>query len=394
MNFVFLSPNYPEHYYRFCSNLANNGVTVLGIGDTPYDNLKQELKDCLTEYYKVNSLENYDELVKAMGYFTFHYGKIDYIESNNEYWLETDAKLRTDFNITTGFKNDEIAKIKYKSEMKKYYAEVGIKTARYTMVTDFDTDINFVNSVNWPVIVKPNNGVGAIATYRLNNVEEMKHFYETKAPVPYIMEEYVPGYVVTFDGVCDSNSKAVFAASHLCPDSIMEMVNSHIPCVYYVEKEIASDVREYGEKTLAAFAPKKRCFHLEFFRLTQDKEGLGKKGDLIGLEVNMRNAGGFTPDMINYSQSADMYQIWADTIVYDKPIHHYEGNHYYCCFVGRFDDKDYANSYENITTTYKDNILLSNISHDAMSTTMGNEMYIIKTNTKEEMHDFITYVTK
>ena len=44
--------------------------------------------------------------VRAMGYFTFKYGKIDWLESNNEFWLEQDAALRTDFNITTGAQND------------------------------------------------------------------------------------------------------------------------------------------------------------------------------------------------------------------------------------------------------------------------------------------------
>ena len=34
--------------------------------------------------------------------FRIYYGRIDWIESNNEYWLEQDARLRTDFNVTTG----------------------------------------------------------------------------------------------------------------------------------------------------------------------------------------------------------------------------------------------------------------------------------------------------
>ena len=47
-------------------------------------------------------------MYKAVAYFASKYGKIDYIESNNEYWLEQDARLRTDFNVNTGKKIDEI----------------------------------------------------------------------------------------------------------------------------------------------------------------------------------------------------------------------------------------------------------------------------------------------
>ena len=71
MNFVFLSPNFPKTYYNFTKGLRNNGVTTLGIGDEPYDQLSQELKDSLVEYYKVNSLENYDEVYRACAFFTF-----------------------------------------------------------------------------------------------------------------------------------------------------------------------------------------------------------------------------------------------------------------------------------------------------------------------------------
>ena len=38
-----------------------------------------------------------------MAFFAFKYGRIDWLESNNEYWLEKDARLRTDFNIKSGF---------------------------------------------------------------------------------------------------------------------------------------------------------------------------------------------------------------------------------------------------------------------------------------------------
>lgn len=77
MNFVFLSPNFPKTYYNFTQCLRNNGVTTLGIGDAPYDELCQELKDSLVEYYKVSSLENYDEVYRACAFFAFKYGKID-----------------------------------------------------------------------------------------------------------------------------------------------------------------------------------------------------------------------------------------------------------------------------------------------------------------------------
>ena len=135
MNFIFVSPHFPKTYWNFCDRLHRNGVNVLGIGDAPFDEIPWELKQCLTEYYRVNDLGNYDEMLRAVAYFTFHYGKIDWIESNNEYWLEMDAQLRTDFNINTGAKNDFIERIKYKSKMKESYIAAGVPVARHHIVS-------------------------------------------------------------------------------------------------------------------------------------------------------------------------------------------------------------------------------------------------------------------
>ena len=197
-NFVFISPNFPASYWKFCAELKNNGMRVLGIGDCPYDELKQELRDSLHEYFKVSSLENYDEVFKAVAFFTYKYGKIDWLESNNEYWLERDAKLRTEFHITTGFMEGDMEKVKCKSAMKAYYAKAGIPTARYHIVEGYEDAVAFANKVGYPVVVKPDNGVGASHTYRLRSDEDVRNFIDTKDSNIYVMEEQVNGTVTTY----------------------------------------------------------------------------------------------------------------------------------------------------------------------------------------------------
>ena len=137
-NFVFISPNFPDNYWNFCRRLRENGLRVLGVGDCPYDDLAWELRESLDEYYKVDSLENYDSVYRAAAFFIHKYGRIDWLESNNEYWLERDARLREDFNISTGFRPADMPFVKCKSLMKQRYALAGIPTARFHMVDDFD----------------------------------------------------------------------------------------------------------------------------------------------------------------------------------------------------------------------------------------------------------------
>ena len=386
-NFIFISPNFPMTYWKFCRELKNNGMRVLGIGDCPYDQLLQELKDSLHEYYKVSSLENNDEVFKAVAFFTFKYGKIDWLESNNEYWLMRDAWLRTEFNITTGPKLDEMDKIKYKSAMKAYYAKAGLPTARYHLVEGLEDALEFAHTVGYPVVVKPDNGVGANHTYKLKSDEELEFFLDTKSDEVYIMEEYVNGYVQTYDAIVDSQGKPLFESGNISPMSIMDIVNDNTDSVYYLVKDLPDKIREYGLKTVRSFGVKSRFIHLEFFVLTQDQEGLGKAGDVLGLEVNMRPAGGYTPDMYNYSQETDVYKIWADMVCFNKNTKP-TGAHHFCAFYGRRDGTHYKLDDYEIMMKYRDHMVMNGRIPDALSGAMANQMYVATFDTQEELDQF------
>ncbi len=395
-NLIFLSPNFPTNYWHFCQELKKNGINVLGIGDQPYDELTNDLKGSLNEYYKVSSLENYDEVYKAVAFFTYKYGRIDWLESNNEYWLERDAKLRTDFNITSGFKNEDMIRIKNKSHMKEYYKKAGIPVARYHMVDDWNGCMSFINTVGYPVIVKPDNGVGAISTFKINNEDDLRYFFNMRKDehyIPYIMEEYIFGEVNSYDAIIDSHGNPMFEAGNISPVSIMDIVNNNDNSLFYIIKDLPEDTRQLGRATVKSFGVKSRFIHFEFFRLLQDQEGLGKKGQLVGLEVNMRPSGGVSPDMMNFSQSTDVYKIWADMIAYDhstKP----EGQHYFCGFAGRRDGKNFVISHDDIMRKYGANMKMVSRVDEALSGAMGNQMYIATFDTQEQLDNFYNDVLK
>ncbi len=391
-NFVFISPNFPLTYWKFCAELKKNGMRVLGVGDCPYDDLPLELRNSMHEYYKVSSLENYDEVFKAVAFFSFKYGKIDWLESNNEYWLMRDAQLRTEFNITTGPKIHEMDKIKFKSAMKAYYAKAGLPTARYHLVEGYDDALEFARTVGYPVVVKPDNGVGANNTYKLRSDEDLRFFIDHKDDNIYIMEEFVNGYVQTYDAIIDSHGQPLFESGNVTPFSLMDIVNDNGDSVYYLVKELPEAVRNAGLATVKAFGVRSRFVHLEFFILNEDQEGLGKKGDILGLEVNMRPAGGYTPEMYNYSQETDVYKIWADMVAFDyntKPI----GNHYYCAFYGRRDGKHYKYEDYELMLKYGGQMKMWGRIPEALSGAMANQMYVANFDTYEEMMQYYADVS-
>lgn len=386
-NLIFISPNFPTNYWKFCKELKNNGIRVLGIGDQPYDELSPELKDSLNEYYKVSSLENYDEVYRATAFFISKYGRIDWIESNNEYWLERDAMLRTDFHIESGWQVSDLNRIKFKSGMKEYYQRAGIPTARYHIVDDYESCMNFIREVGFPVIVKPDNGVGASNTYKLDSEQELWAFLNEKDPsVRFIMEEFVTAEVNSYDAIIDSHGNPIFETGNVTPYSIMDIVNNNDNSLYYIVKDLADDVRAAGRAAVKSFGVKSRFVHFEFFRLTEDQP-MGKKGDVVALEVNMRPCGGFSPDMMNYANSTDVYKIWADMIAFDRSTKP-QGQHFYCAFAGRRDGKPFRMGHEEFARKYAGQMRMMERIPDALSGAMANQMYIAVFPTKEELDQF------
>ena len=258
MNFIFISPQFPTNYYHFCSELKNNGVNVLGIGDSAYDSLPYSLKNVLTEYYKVESMENYDQMMRAVAYFTFKYCRIDWLESNNEYRLTQDARLRTDFHITSGFQLNEIEIFKSKKHMKEYYKKAGIPAVECYKIGSREGCFSFAAKYGYPIVVKPDNGVGAQNTYRISNDQELDQFFAETDREGYLAEPYVDGTICSYDAIINSKGDVLFESGNVTPVSIMDIVNNKADAYFYIEKQLTDDVRDAGRRCVKAFDVKSR----------------------------------------------------------------------------------------------------------------------------------------
>ena len=393
-NIVFISPNFPTNYWLFCRELKKNGMNVLGIGDQPEEELAPEVRENLNRYCKVSNLENYEEVYRTVAYLISQYGRIDWLESNNEYWLEQDARLRTDFHITSGFMTEDMPRIKYKSKMKEFYAKAGIATARYHLVDTIEGCLSFIQEVGYPVVVKPDNGVGASHTYKLSSDEDLWNFFRNRdTRISYIMEEFIHAIINSYDAIIDSQGRPMFETGNVTPMSIMDIVNNQDNSIYYIVKDLPEDVRHAGRAAVKSFGVKSRFIHFEFFRLTQDQPGMGKKGDVVALEVNMRPCGGFTPDMIDYAYSTDVYKIWADMIAFDHtdmPVRERS----FCAFAGRRDGKHFVLSHEDLLAKYGSHIRMSGRLPEVLAGAMGNQIYIATFPTYAEMEAFYADVLK
>ena len=388
-NFILISPHFPETYYMFAEALKRSGFRVLGIGDCPFENLRRELRDCLDEYYCCYNMEDFENEKRAVQYFYDKYGPIDYLESNNEYWLSRDAELRQIFSITNGVRPDELQYWQHKSLMKKHYKEAGARIADYILVSDKKQLMKFIKKVGYPVFIKPDIGVGAAGDYKINNEEDVDNFFNTKESwITYICEQFLDGDIISFDGICDSKSNVVFCASNFFPPSVADVVREGKDLFYYTLKDVPEDLKEIGQKVIKAFGVQKRFFHLEFFRLKSPAKNVGEIGDIVALETNMRPAGGFTPDLINFSQSVNCYQIYADVMMHDENRENLNLEKYYAACASRRNGVWYVHTDSEIFMKYRNNISADGYYPYVLSGAMGDRFIMAKFDTLEEVNEF------
>lgn len=382
MNLVYLCPQFPPNFTPFCSCLKALEINVLGIGDEPAESLTQETRQALTTYYMVDDLHNYESLLKACGYFTHQYGKIDRLESHNEYWLATDARLRRDFNIA-GLKPADMQFIRRKSGMKEVFRKANIKVAPGKVVHTLADAEGVIKEAGYPVIAKPDDGVGALDTFKIHDKEELFSFIEKKPEHDYIMEGFVKGTILSFDGLTDRDGNIIFCTAHTYSQGIMEVVNNADHVFYYSLRNIPKELEEVGRKAVSAFKVQERFFHIEFFKTGP--------ADYVALEVNMRPPGGYTTDMFNYASDIDVYALWAEVVNGRTAPLEYQRK-YHCCYISRKNRYNYAYSHEEIMENHRSCILAVQSVPGVFSSALGDIGYIFRTEHEQDVVKIASFI--
>lgn len=385
MNYLLVSPNFPISQEFFAKELKEKGINVLGVGSESYDALSQTLKDNLVEYFRVNDLEDYEEVFRAVAFLTYKHGKIDRIESNNEYWLELDARLREDFNVY-GVKPKQLEFTKYKSKMKTMFKEAGVRVAKGYAANNKEELNGILKKLELPLIAKPDNGVGSSNTYKLLTQRDVEEFInEWNEKVSYFFEEFVEnGVLCTYDGLINQHGDIVFETSFIYTQPALDLVNNGLDYANIIEPNIDPKLKELGQRIVYKFGMRERFFHIELFRLPD--------GEYIALEYNNRIAGGTCIDLYNYSYNISLYEIYAD-VVLDNRVPEISTNKYTIA-LSRRNKYNYMYSLDEIRTKYLHKLRMIFYVPEVFSTAMGDIIIIISVDNKNQINEVMDYVQK
>ncbi|HNX74780.1 MAG TPA: ATP-grasp domain-containing protein [Candidatus Rifleibacterium sp.] len=382
MNLVYLSPHYPSHYSQFVEALARHGVRVFGISDLPDEALDPRVRQALSGHYKVERLENHQQVIDAAGFFHEKVGEIDRVESHLEPWIELEAMVRDAFNVT-GPKPEQLQFIKRKSLMKEVFKKAGVPAARGIVIKDMQQCLDFIND-HYPVFIKPDIGVGAADTYTIRSEDDLKKFFAGKQDYDYFMEEFVDGDLQSFDGLTDKDNNIVFCTSHVFSNDIHKVVKNNENVWYYSQIDIPAEIEKYGRAVVKAADVREKFFHIEFFKL--------KNGKYQVLEINMRPPGGLTTHMFNFACDIDVYDWWASIMAGHNPKRPFS-RRYHCAFIGRKHDRSYKYSHDQLYAKWGERIVHSQPMAPIEYDVMGHWGYLARSANLDELKKIIRDLT-
>jgi len=330
----------------------------------------------------VQNMEDYDQLLRAGGYFTHKYGRLNFVESFNEYWLETEARLRKDFNVAGGYRPKEMAILKRKSGMKAVFKAAGLPVAPGILPKTLEDALHFARTVGYPLIMKPDIGVGAEGAKKINDEAELTKNWDPLGNL--FVEQFILGNIETYDGLCDHDGKVVFYSSLQYSAPIMEVLTGKCESIfYYIVKDTPADLKVVGDIAVAACNVKSRFFHCEFFRTTD--------GTLLPLEINIRPPGGITVDMWNYGHKMDLYQEYANIVVRATPSPYLKPAHF-CTYSARRDGWKYTHSHEEVVAKLGPRLDLIYAMPHIFSAVMGNFAYVFTSENPAAMMEAVEFI--
>ncbi len=360
-------------------------VTVWGIGEADFFSMPENLRLALKWYVRAD-LNSSKDVEKALEYLISvktSFGDsptFDFVESHNEQWLRLEAFINKKLGVE-GIQPADLDRLKKKSVMKKLFKESGLPVARGERITGFDHGLRLADVLGYPLILKPDEGVGAGGIHKVVDETQLRQVL-SEADGDLVMEEFIDAKIVTYDGLADGSGRICFENSLIYGEGVLEYVLGK-DAFFYVSRHIPGKLSQAGRRLAKLFKISRKFFHFEFFKVGDD---------YMPIEINCRPPGGAILDMMNYSVDDDLYAAYAQMIAHDETAIASEKK-YYCCYLGRR-DKHYMNSHSSILdkfghclVEYAENPLI-------FQKAMGKYRYILRSVSESEIHQMADFILR
>lgn len=318
MSFVlFVAPNFTENAVRFLRAFAGLPEVSLGLlSEEPVQLLPGDLQRQLAAFQQLHSVYDPEALTSVAQLLSEKFGKIHRMIGAVEQLQVPIACVRERLGIE-GMNEETAINFRDKARMKNLLRAAQIPCARHKLASSIAEARIFAQEVGFPLIVKPPDGAGSQATYKVRSavtLEQALKLLDVSSGHQILLEEFVVGSEHSFDTFSLNGQHVFHSLTHYYPNPLEVMQEPWIQWQVVLPREVDSpeydDVRRYAFQTLNVLGMQTGFSHLEWFRR--------KDGSIVVSEVAARPPGAQFPTLISRANDFDALDAWARLMVFGK----------------------------------------------------------------------------
>ena len=193
--------------------------------------------------------------------------------------------------------------------MKEVLAAAGLPVARFRRVESIAAGMEFGEAVGMPLVLKPVAGVGARATYRIDDLQQLRAALQQLQPSaqnPVQAEEFVTGTERTFEAVMIDGECVWWSGTRYHPTPLQVLQNGWMQYTVTLPAEETAPWTSFvgtGTAALRALGMETGLAHMEWFETADGRHVIG--------EVGARPPGVNIMPLMSHAFDADMVAAWC-----------------------------------------------------------------------------------
>lgn len=261
----------------------------------------------------VAATDNHDHLVKAAQVLSQRHGPLHQLVTAQETLLESVAEANEALSLY-GMEADTVRRTLNKARFRQTLDEAGIKTAQHCLVTANADARTFAAQFEFPIVLKPLNGSGGLATWCVRNAGQLEsalNFWRPASDNVLLAEQYIAGREIAIDTITIANEPQFYSVCSYGPSIIEALENPHVQWTCILPRDIGElcdrAVIEEGLAAVRALRVGNAMTHMEAL--------LREDGRPVFIDATLRPAGARIGPMLGFSYDIDPRFAWARAVI-------------------------------------------------------------------------------
>ncbi|MFM2162054.1 MAG: hypothetical protein RLZZ383_1566 [Pseudomonadota bacterium] len=294
--------------------LALDGVRLGLITHAPVDRLPTFTKGRLAGHYRVENALDERQLIAAVRAFQSEFGRVERLIGFLEH-LQVPLAVARDATGVPGLGEAAARNFRDKNRMKSVLRAHGLPVAKQALVRGEADAQRFVADVGYPIVLKPVEGVGSVATLQVRDASGLQRALADLRPGPdrvFQAEEFIVGDERSFETVVVGGRTVWASSTHYMNRPLEILENPWMQwCVLTPREGLDAHGQRFAaiqDAAVRALGMHDGMAHTEWF--------LRPDGRPLVSEIGARPPGASFMDMLGLAHNADVWAAWCTLMVH------------------------------------------------------------------------------